>query len=126
MLAFAMALAVALGAAPAKSTKTQLKIEVKPTSAVVYVDGQRKGTGARPIVVNVTPGRHAIKVVHNRDSTTDVVSVKKGQILNWGWTFEDDAAEKKAAKEKGAAEAKAAKEKGPPPEPEFTDPDLPK
>jgi hypothetical protein len=127
MLAFAMAVAMALGAAPGKSTKTQLKIEVKPSSAVVYVDGQRRGTGAKPILINVTPGSHHIRVVHNRDQTTDVVRVKQGQVLTWGWAFEDDRADKKAAKEKSAEEAAKAsekKEKPPPPEPEFSDPDL--
>jgi len=128
MLAFAMAVALALGAAPAKSTKTQLKIEVKPSSAIVYVDGQRKGTGAKPILITVTPGTHNIRVVHNKDQTSEMVRVKSGQVLTWGWTFEDDRADKKAAKEKAAVEGAKAenKPKGPPPEPEFTDPDLPK
>ena len=127
MLALAMAVAVALGATPAKSTKTQLKIEVKPSTSVVYVDGVRRGTGAKPILITVTPGSHNIRVTHNKDQTTDVVRVKQGQTVAWGWIFEDDRADKKAEKEKAAGdEAKAEKAKGPPPEPEFTDPDLPK
>jgi PEGA domain len=126
MVAFAMALALTLGAAPAKSTKTQLKIEVKPASAVVYVDGVRKGTGAKPIVLTVTPGIHNIRVVHNKDQTTEVVRIKKGETLNWGWVFEDDRPDPRAKAKAAAEEAKAAKEKGPPPDPEFIDPDMPK
>ena len=54
-------LAVALSAAPKAPGKTQLKIEVKPPSSVVYVDGQRKGTGSKTLVMSVTPGSPAAK-----------------------------------------------------------------
>ncbi len=92
MIALGLALAVALSGAPKASApkKTQLKIEVKPTAAVIYVDGKRKGTGAKPIILPVEPGRHTIRIVHNRDEHQEVIAVKKGETTNWSWAFEDD------------------------------------
>ena len=133
MVAFALAVALSLGAAPTKSAKTQIKIEVKPAAAVVYVDGQRRGTGAKPIVVDVAPGVHKIRVVHKKDESTDVVRVKPGQILQWGISFEDSSsAGGRAAKEKEAAdanpkaeaEAEAEGERGPVASDELSGPDL--
>jgi len=92
MIALSLALAVALSAAPSASApkKTQLKIEVKPASAVVYVDGKKRGTGAKPIVLPVEPGKHTIRIVHNRDEHQEVIAVKKGETTKWSWAFEDD------------------------------------
>ena len=92
MLTLSLALAVALSAAPKASApkKTQLQIEVKPVSAVVYVDGKRMGSGAKPIVLSVDPGRHTIRIVHNRDEHQEVIAVKKGETTKWAWAFEDD------------------------------------
>jgi len=86
-LALAMALS---GNPPLAAKKTQLKIEVKPAAAVFFVDGKRKGSGARTEVLAVAPGRHSIKVVHNKDMHEEVVSVKKGETTSWSWAFEDD------------------------------------
>jgi hypothetical protein len=92
MIALGLALAVALSGAPKASApkKTQLKIEVKPVSAIIYVDGKRRGTGAKPITLPIEPGRHTIRIVHNRDEHQEVVVVKKGETTNWSWAFEDD------------------------------------
>jgi hypothetical protein len=92
MIALSLALAVALSGAPKANApkKTQLKIEVQPVSAVVYVDGKKKGTGGKPILMPVDPGRHTIRIVHNRDEHQEVISVKKGETTNWHWAFEDD------------------------------------
>jgi hypothetical protein len=92
MIALSLALAVALSAAPNASApkKTQLKIEVKPANAVIYVDGKRRGTGAKPIVLPVEPGKHTIRIVHNRDEHQEVIVVKKGETTKWSWAFEDD------------------------------------
>jgi hypothetical protein len=129
MVAFALAVALSLGAAPAKSTKTQIKIDVKPAAAIVYVDGQRRGTGAKPIVVDVAPGVHKIRVVHKKDESTDVVRVKQGQILQWGISFEDssDKGSGRAAKEKEKADANpqaAEEDRGPVASDELSGPDL--
>jgi hypothetical protein len=91
MLSLSLALAVALSTASnASEKKTQLKIEVKPTSAVVYVDGKRQGSGAKPIVLTVSPGKHTIRIVHNKDEHQEVIAVKKGETTKWAWAFEDD------------------------------------
>lgn len=92
MTALSLALAVALSAAPktAPLKKTQLKIEVKPASAIVFVDGKRIGTGSKVHTLTVDPGRHTIKIVHNRDEHQEVLAVKKGETTKWTWAFEDD------------------------------------
>ncbi len=92
MFTLSLALAVALAGAPKASgpKKTLLKIEVRPASAIVYVDGKRKGTGAKAMSLPVEPGRHTIRIVQGRDEHQEVVAVKKGETTNWSWTFEDD------------------------------------
>ncbi len=90
MAAIAMALLLALGGAPkAPANKALLKIEVKPASAIIYVDGKRKGTGATVRTLTLNPGPHTIKIVHNKDEHEEVVAVKPG-TMSWSWVFEDD------------------------------------
>jgi hypothetical protein len=90
MTALSLALAFALFGAPKTAQKTQLKLDVKPAAAIVYVDGKRKGTGAKSVTLPIEPGRHTIRIVHNRDEHQEVVVVKKGGITKWSWAFEDD------------------------------------
>jgi|CXWL01.1.fsa_nt_gi hypothetical protein len=81
-----------LAAAPAKGP-SQLTIEVKPNNCVVLVDGKKKGTGAKAIVLKgITPGRHVIRVTHKGDAHEEDVVVKSGEKKTWKWTFEDDGA----------------------------------
>ena len=82
MVVIGLALVVALGGAP---KKTQLKIEIKPETAVLFVDGKRKGTGAKLHVFTVTPGRHLLKVVNKKDEHQEMVIVKKGEVTSWQW-----------------------------------------
>src|SRR5216684_414672 len=82
MTGLGMALVLVLAGAPKGNLKTsQLKIEVKPPAAVVYVDGKKKGTGASV---------HTIKIVNRRDEHEEVVTLKPGKTVSWKWTFEDD------------------------------------
>ncbi len=121
MMAFAFAVAVALSGSPTKAaTRTQLKIEIKPATAVLYVDGKRKGTGEKVHVLNVTPGNHTIRVVHDKDEHQEVVSVKKGKVKIWQWAFEDDREDRKRAAEEQKKEEAAFE----PAREEVTDPDM--
>jgi hypothetical protein len=88
MHALALALAMTLAGAPAKPTR--LKLDVKPETCVIYVDGKKRGTAAKPLLVDVTPGKHAIKVENGKDSVEDVAVVKKGDTLTWTYEFTDD------------------------------------
>ncbi len=97
MHALVLMAALALGAAPAKSTKTQLKLDIKPAAAVVFLDGKRVGDGSKERTVTVTPGRHALKVVHKGDEHQEMISVKKGETKQWKWAFEDDRPGKRSA-----------------------------
>jgi hypothetical protein len=108
MMVVALALAVALSGAPKGPQKTQLKIDVNPDTAVVYVDGRKKGTGKKPVTLNITPGRHAIKVVNKGDEHTESVSVKKGEVKTWQWAFEDDRRDVRAPSGDSSDEGEAA------------------
>src|SRR5262249_41390186 len=95
MRVIGMALLLSLAGAPkTSSTKSQLKIEVKPAAATVYVDGKKKGTGGTVQNLTLAPGQHTIKIVHQRDEHEEMVKLKPGETLNWKWTFEDDKTEK--------------------------------
>lgn len=89
MTALGMALLLVLAGAP-KGKTSQLKIEVKPPAAVVYVDGKKKGTGASVRSLKLAPGQHTIKIVNRRDEHQEVVTLKPGQTVSWKWSFEDD------------------------------------
>ena len=112
MLTLSLALAVAVSAAPNASAtkKTQLNIQVKPASAVVYVDGKRQGSGAKPIVLSVQPGRHTIRIVHKKDEHEEVIAVKKGETTRWAWAFEDDRKTSEPSSPEPAIPAKEAPE----------------
>jgi hypothetical protein len=123
MHALALTVMLALAAAPKGPQKTQLKIEVKPASTVVFVDGKRKGTGAKPITLSTTPGRHMIKLVFGKDEHQEAVQVKSGETKKWTWAFEDDRPDKRAKVEEPTDEGGAAPEDkgggeddGPPPD----------
>ena len=114
MIALSLALAVALSGAPKSAPKkTQLKIEVKPASAVVYVDGKRVGTGSKVHTLTVDPGKHTIKIVHNRDEHQEVLVVKKGETTKWTWAFEDDRPQNKPQPTEAEPEKPAPKEDAP-------------
>jgi len=121
MTLLALAVSLALSSAPKLSQKTQLKIEVKPSNTVVYVDGKKRGTGAKPVTLTTTPGRHMIKLVFGRDEHQEVISVKKGESKTWTWAFEDDRPKTPARGERAATEeaanSDAAPEAAPPAQP---------
>lgn len=94
-LALAASLATSSGPSASAGTKSFLKIEVKPETAVLYVDGVRRGTGVKPHTIRVEPGRHALRVVNKGDEHQEQISVKKGETKQWAWAFEDDRPQKK-------------------------------
>lgn len=85
--------AVAFLLAAAPKGPGQLTIEVKPSNSVVFVDGKKKGTGAKPIVVKLPAGKHQVRVTHKGDAHEEEVVVKAGEKKRWKWTFEGDEAE---------------------------------
>ncbi len=122
MHAFIIATSLYLAATP--KAPGQLTIEVKPANCVVMVDGKKKGTGAKPIVVKLPAGRHVVRVTHKGDAHEEDVVVKPGEKKTWKWTFEDDGAtapKKDAEKAGGEKPSEAAPVEGDKP-----DPDLPK
>jgi hypothetical protein len=86
----ALLLALSVAGAPTPAKPTRLRIDVKPETAVVFIDGVKKGTGKKTILLSMTPGRHRIKVTNDKDAVDDYVVVKKGETANWQYAFEDD------------------------------------
>ena len=83
MLTFALISQLALAAAPA-----ELTIEVKPEGVEVKVDGQKKGTSGKPMVVKLKPGRHVVRLSHKGDSHEEEVALKAGEKKTYQWAFE--------------------------------------
>lgn len=75
---------------PSKNVMTGIKFDVIPAeNTIVYIDGKKIGEVKKIDVVPVKPGKHSIKLVHNKDEVeVDVVVVNK-QILNFKYAFED-------------------------------------
>jgi hypothetical protein len=123
-LPLTLALGLALTTAPKNvapgNGKTQLKVEIQPPAAVLFVDGKKKGTGAKKqYLLTVTPGRHTMKVTHKGDEHQEDVFVKKGEVKLWTWAFEDDRRDRRgAAAPAEGEEAKPAEAAPSPPEQE--------
>jgi hypothetical protein len=85
-------LAVALAAAPktaAAKQETMLVISVKPAQVIIFLDGRKLGTAAKEYKLKVTPGDHHIKLQLKKDSSEEIVSVKKGQKRAWSFDMTD-------------------------------------
>lgn len=71
----------------AASGPASLTIEVKPDAAIVKVDGKKVGTGAKPVTVKVSPGKHVIRCELKGDAHNDEVNLKPGEKKVWKWEF---------------------------------------
>lgn len=75
---------------PAKNVVTGIRFEVIPTeNTVAYIDGKKVGELTKIDVVPVKPGKHTLKLVHNKDEVEVDVVVVNRQILNFKYAFED-------------------------------------
>lgn len=88
---YALLLALAVAASPKAPAKeeTALVLNIKPAEVVVYLDGRKLGTADKVSTVKVKPGDHTIKLVLKKDSSEDVVTVKKGQKKVWEFDMTD-------------------------------------
>lgn len=104
-------LTLMLAAAPAKGPTT-LIIEVAPEDTVVFVDGKKKGTGAKPITLkNISPGAHIIKLQRKGESHEDQVILKAGEKKTWKWAFEGSGPPPKPKEAEKPKETKVEEEK---------------
>jgi hypothetical protein len=69
---------------------TELSVTVTPSSAIVYVDGVRRGVASHLHALRLTPGSHLIRVVNHKDEHQESVAVLRGKRTKWTWDFEDD------------------------------------
>lgn len=88
-------------AGPAKDD-TALILNIKPAQVVVYLDGKKLGTADKVNTVKVKPGEHTIKLVLKKDSSEDVVTVKKGQKKIWEFDMTDSGDPSQKPKPEGA------------------------
>ena len=82
----ALAVALLLHAAP--SGPGTLTVELKPRSAELLVDGKKRGTGAKTLVLKMVPGKHLLRVVHKGDAHEEEIVIKPGEKKTWKWEFE--------------------------------------
>ena len=108
MLALMLMAAIAASpkAGPAKD-ETSLVLNIKPAQVVVYLDGRKLGTADKVNTVKVKPGDHTIKLVLKKDSSEDVVTVKKGQKKVWEFDMTDSGDPSQKPKSEGAGTAPA-------------------
>lgn len=108
---------------PKQPQKTQLKVQVKPDTAVLYVDGKKVKSASGGKTLDLAPGTHRLRVVNRGDERTETVVLKKGEVKVWQWAFEDDRRDSGRSPSSEAPEASA--EAGSSVGEEFSDPDLP-
>ncbi len=97
-------IATLLTAAP--SGPATLTIDVKPPETVIYFDGKRRGTAAKPMNIKTPAGLHVVKIVYKGDSYEEQLDLKKGEKKTWKWEFDHTGASKPAPKAEPKEEAK--------------------
>lgn len=80
----ALASTLLLNAAPTGT----LTVELKPASVELLVDGKKRGTGAKPVVLKLTAGKHVLRVVNKGDAHQEEIVIKAGEKKTWKWEFE--------------------------------------
>jgi hypothetical protein len=82
--------AAADGKKPPKppSGKTILKLDIEPPSNV-FIDGKARGSSTKFKQVELSPGAHIVRVVYKRDEHEEQVILKKGEVSEYHWKFED-------------------------------------
>jgi hypothetical protein len=85
-------------------SRSELAISVKPGSAVIFVDGVRRGSASKARRIRLSPGPHLVRVVYRKDEHQESVTVARGKKTSWSWDFEDD---EKAEVQVAHQEAKA-------------------
>lgn len=78
----ALTASLLLHAAPATIT-----VGLKPAACVFFVDGKKKGTGAKPINLKLPSGKHIFRVVYKGDAHEEEVALKPGANAPWNWEF---------------------------------------
>lgn len=73
-----------------KNVSTGISFEVIPAeNTIAFIDGKKIGEVTKIDVVPVKPGKHTIKLIHNKDEVEVDVVVANKQILNFKYAFED-------------------------------------
>ena len=75
--------------AKAKTGKTQLELQVKPATALLFVDDKPQGKVGTNRVVDVTPGFHIIRVTSKGDEHEERVKFAPNQKTTYTFEFDD-------------------------------------
>jgi hypothetical protein len=87
----ALATALLLHAAPGILT-----VELKPPKSELLVDGKKRGTGEKTLVLKLVPGKHTLRVLNKGDAHEEEIVIKSGEKKTWKWEFEGPPEEEKA------------------------------
>ena len=87
----ALASCLLLHAAPGTLT-----VELKPATSELLIDGKKKGSGSKPIVLKLPAGKHVIRVTNKGDAHEEEIVIKPAEKKTWKWEFEMPAEELKA------------------------------
>lgn len=94
----ALASALLLHAAP--SGPGTLMVELKPATSELLVDGKKRGTGAKTLVLKLPAGKHVLRVLNKGDAHEEEIMIKAGEKKTWKWEFEGPPEEEKKDPEK--------------------------
>jgi hypothetical protein len=75
----------------AKKERTQVELNVKPTTAQIFIDGKAMGKASSGRVIDVTPGFHVIRLVNKRDEHEERIKFPPNQKTTYTFEFEEEA-----------------------------------
>jgi hypothetical protein len=100
-VAFALAFGLLCAAKPAKATnppravadkkvgKTGISWQVSPANVVIFLDGKKVGEAGAAKFTETKPGKHAVKLVKDKDETEMDIDVHKGEVKTFTFEFTD-------------------------------------
>lgn len=88
-----LALALAgTGTAQAKPKgKTQIEFQVKPATALLFIDDKPQGKVGTSRLVDVTPGFHVVKVTNKGDEHEERIKVAPSEKTTYSFEFDEGA-----------------------------------
>ncbi|HUB07823.1 MAG TPA: hypothetical protein VMB50_12505 [Myxococcales bacterium] len=70
-------------------TRAQIVLEVKPTTAELFIDGKAMGKASAGRVLDVTAGFHVVKLVSKGDEHEERVKFAAGEKTTYKYEFDE-------------------------------------
>lgn len=70
-------------------SKTGIAWKIEPAHVVVFLDGKKLGEAGSLSFTATTPGKHGVKLTKGDDETEMDIQVKKGEVLQVAFSFDE-------------------------------------